>query len=494
MRDSAKGARARRGAGREVRLATLFPAARFIGCEDVVVTSCQDVASRCRPGDVFVARMNARGDGHEAVPQAIARGAVAVVAERMVSTDGLPLCLVADADEAHARLCHALAGDPSREMRVISVAGTSGKTTTAWLAAAALSEIGHRVGVITDLGCLGPDDCEPMVADVTSAAGLAAALARLAAAGCSHAVVEVTSGMLAARVTTGMVSDTVVVTGLAAAHPDRHATTRAYRKILTRVMDTLEDGGCLVTGLAEPQRRRLLAAASGETRLLVAGLDASADIQARPLEGSLDGRTFLLESGGQIVPVAVDTPTVAFVRDVAFAAAIAARYGVPLEHAVRGIEAAGGVPGRLERLDRGQDAAVFVDMPSSLHAVACSLASLRRLTPGRLAVIVDERIATRLAGAAFAGRVTRWADECVIVPDSIAAEDPDAADVAAYARLDRLLSRVRRGDCVVVIGMPTGGSGPEEPSGCRSPLAVLVDGWLQLAHPADGTFAARRAA
>lgn len=496
MRDSTKGTRAQRGRRhrREVRLADLFPTARFIGCDDIAVSTVQDVASRCRPGDVFVARLTARGDGHESVPQALARGAVAVIAERIVPTDGLPLCLVRDADQAHARLCHALAGDPSREMRVIAVAGTSGKTTTAWLTAAALSEIGHRVGVISDLGCLGPDDSEPEAVEVTSAPGLAAALARLASAGCSHVVVEVSSGMLAARAITGLVADTVAVTGLSAAHLDRHATPEAYRAIVTRVMETLAPDGCLVTGVSEASRRRLLAAGPATARLLVAGLDPAGDMHARPLEGSLFGRTFLIEAGGQIAPLAVDTPTVPFVRDAVLATAIASRYGVPLEHATRGIEAAGSVPGRLERIDRGQDAAVFIDMPSSLHAVASSLASLRRLTPGRLAVIVDERLANRLAGPAFAGRVARWADDCVIAPESIADEDPGSADVAAYARLDRLLSRARRGDCVVVLGTPGGGQAPEGPWGQRSALAVLVDGWLHLAHPAEGTFADRRAA
>jgi UDP-N-acetylmuramyl tripeptide synthase len=186
-----------------VKLSGVVSGARFIGCDDIVARSCQDEARRCRPGDVFVARATDRGDGHEEVPVAIARGAVAVVAERMVSTEGLPLCLVSDADWAHARLCHALAGDPSREMRVIAVAGTSGKTTTAWLTAAVLTEAGHRVGVLSDLGCLGPDDTEPVAADIASPAGLAAALARLAAAGCSHAVVEVSSRMLAAQATAG---------------------------------------------------------------------------------------------------------------------------------------------------------------------------------------------------------------------------------------------------------------------------------------------------
>ncbi|MBU6308448.1 MAG: hypothetical protein KJS77_01735 [Planctomycetes bacterium] len=497
MRDSAtgKGRASARGGRCEVRLSAAMPAARFIGCDDIVVGSCQDEAGRCRPGDVFVARMTDRGDGHEEVPLAIARGAVAVVAERIVSTDGLPLCLVSDADWAHARICHALAGDPSREMRVIAVAGTSGKTTTVWLTAAVLAEAGHRVGVLSDLGCLGPDDAEPVAADIASPATLAHALAGLAAAGCSHAIVEVSSRMLAAQATAGMTTDTVVFTSRAVAHLDRHSTRRAYRDVLTRIMETLADDGCLVTGLPAPARHRLLASAPAGTTLLAAGLRGDCDVHARPLDGSLFGRTFLLESGGQTVPVAVDTPTVPFVRDTVLAAAVGSRYGVTLEHAARGIEAAGSVPGRLERLDRGQDFAVFIDAPSSMHAVSSSIASLRRLTPGRLTVIADAALAHRLGGRAFAGRLGRWSDACVIVPATVASDEPTNEDVAAYARVDRLLASMGGGDCVVVLGCPPPqGHGPRGPCGGQTTLAMLVDGWLQLAHPAEAPFAGRRAA
>jgi UDP-N-acetylmuramoyl-L-alanyl-D-glutamate--2,6-diaminopimelate ligase len=194
------------------------------------------------------------------------------------------------------------------------------------------------------------------------------------------------------------------------------------------------------------------------------------------------------------MPVSVETPMVPFVRDAVLAAAVGSRYGVTLEHAARGIEAAGSLPGRLERIDRGQDAAVFVDTPSSMHAVAASMASLRRLTRGRLAVIADASVARRLGGRSFAGRLGRWSDACLVVPATVAADDPTQDDVAAYARVDRLLASLGRGDCVVVLGSRPRGHRPGGPGDGQTSLAMLVDGWLQLAHPAEAPFAGRRAA
>jgi UDP-N-acetylmuramoyl-L-alanyl-D-glutamate--2,6-diaminopimelate ligase len=491
MRERKKGRGVGRGTASGVLLSAILPEGRRIAGADVMVHRCTDDAARCRPGDLFVARMTRRGDGHEQVPVAIARGAAAVVAERMVATDGLPLCIVPDAGRALATIAQGLAGNPSREMRVIAIAGTSGKTTTAWLAAAVLAEAGHRVGVLSGLGCLGPDDATPSDDDITSPTVLATWLARLAASGCSHAIVEVSSRMLAAHALTGVVCDTVVLTNTAAAHLDAHGTQRAYRRILERVMETLRDGGCLVSGADPRTTRRFAAAATGEVECLLAGLHERCGVRAVAVDRSLSGRTFLLSVGGQMVPVAADTPTVPFVRDAVLAAAIGARYGMSLERIARGIESSGGVPGRVERIDRGQDAAVFLDSPSSMHAVSATLASLRRLTRGRLVVAVERSVAARLGGRGFAGRIGRWVDDLLVVPASIADDDPRSTDLAAYARLDRTLGSLREGDCAVVIG-PPGRPGDRGPRGGM--LAMLVDGWLQLAHPAVEPFAGRRAA
>jgi len=152
------------------------------------------------------------------------------------------------------------------------------------------------------------------------------------------------------------------------------------------------------------------------------------------------------------------------------------------------------VPGRLERLDRGQEAAVFLDAPSTMPAVSASLASLRRLTPRRLAVVVDARLARTLGGRGFGEHVARWTDACVLVPATVTSDEPTRDDIAAYARVDRLLASVGRGDCIVVLGSPPAGGGPDGPGDGRTVVAMLVDGWLRLAHPAERPFASRRAA
>lgn len=468
-----------------VSLAEVLPEVRFVGCDDIVATRCIADVRRCRRGDVFVARLTAAGDGHEQVARAIARGASAIIAERMVPTGGVPLAIVPDSAWACARLTHACCGDPSARMRLVAVTGTSGKTTTVWQTAAVLAEAGLRVGVLSDLGCLDAESTQPESADLSRPEVFAAWLCRLVESGCTHAVVEVSSRMLADQALAGVACGTVVVTNLATAHLDAHGTVQAYHAIKERILSSLAHDGCLVFNADDPRVGRLAERHAGPR--MAVGLGASADVTAVAVERSLAGQTVLVAAGGHTAAATIDRPTAGFVRDALFASAVGLRYRIPLERVTRGLESAGGVPGRLERIDRGQDAAVFVDHPTSGHALAATLASLRRLTPGRLVLIAEERAAAGLGPRQrFARRAARWCDTTLVVPATVLDDDADNAAVAAYARIDKVLATAAAGDCVLVLGrVPAGGGLPGDPGdpAVAGTLAALVDGWLQLAHP-----------
>lgn len=480
--------------GRGVRLSEILEQPRFIACDDIVARGCQDDPECCRPGDVFVARMTRRGDGHDRVARALARGATAVIAERVVATDGVPLCLVRSTDQAHARLCHALAGDPARALKVIAVTGTSGKTTAAWLTAAVLSEAGRRVGVLSDLGCLDGTITTPERAAYRSPRGLARWLMRLADSGCTHAVVEVSSRMLARQALAAVPCAAVVVTNLDEAHLDLHGTASAYHAIKARILDAVAPGGCLIAppGGGPLGRLRRLARQRG-IEIVTAGLAPTAAVSAAPLERGLHGQTFLLRTATETAPVAVDTPVTSFVRDAVLAAAVGGRCGVPLERISRGIDAAGTVAGRMERIDRGQDVPVFVDAPTSRHAASSTLACLRRLTPRRLVAVAEERWVRALGLGADAGWLDRWCDASLVVPTTMMVAGAQEDDIAAYARIDRLLNDLGADDCLIVLGGPgLPGGGPPGPDDGEFALVDVIDGWFQLAHPPGS--AGRRAA
>jgi len=497
-RDDAREAFARPAAippGRQsVKLSDLLDRARFVACDDIIAGGCHDDPTACRPGDVFVLRMDCPGEGQDLVAMAIARGVSGIISEQMIPTFGTPLCIVPDAAWALGRLAHACAGDPARRLKLIAITGTSGKTTAAWLAASVLSEAGLRVGVLSDLGCLDADATEPVAADLGQPGVLAVWLSRLVESGCTHAVVEVSSRMLADHVLAGVSCDTVVVTNLAVAHLDCHGTAEAYHTIKARILDTLGADGCLVANVDDGRVRALADrhAAGRAGRVMRVGLQRSAeigvDISAIPVERSLFGQMVLVQADGHVSPLSLATPVASFVRDALFATAVGLRQRMPLERVTRGIEAAGSISGRMERLDRGQDAAVFLDRPTSGHSLATSLSSLRRLTPGRLVVVAERSLANDLGGRRFGRRAARWSDETLVVPASILDEAAEASGnskaLVAYARFDRLMASLGAGDCLLVLGDIRGSEGGPDDSGePQASLVALVDGWLQLAHP-----------
>src|SRR5262245_2851493 len=120
--------------GGAISLRETLPRARFLAAPDVRAASCSADWRVCRAGDVYFAITTADDDGHEHAAEAIDRGAIAIVAERLLPVS-VPQILVRDSRSAFARTCQALAGNPSRELRTIGITGPAGKTVTAVLVA-----------------------------------------------------------------------------------------------------------------------------------------------------------------------------------------------------------------------------------------------------------------------------------------------------------------------------------------------------------------------
>src|SRR5262245_28501036 len=196
-----------------VSLRDVLPKARFLSSTDVIAASCAADWRACRAGDVFFALTTADDDGHEHAADAIQRGATAVVAERLLPIE-IPQILVRDSRAALARVCQALAGNPSHELRTIGVAGSAGKTVTTMLLASIFEAVGEAVGVMSSLG---HSDSLVQQAPVTAsptAPEFASWLARMHVAGCQSAILELSTQALAERRTAGIRLDAALLTNL----------------------------------------------------------------------------------------------------------------------------------------------------------------------------------------------------------------------------------------------------------------------------------------
>ena len=433
-----------------VSLRRLLPEARFVGCEDLEVSGCTADSRRLDPGQVFVAVRGVRHDGHSFVAQAMERGAAAVVVERPVAEAGRLQAVVPDSRAAHARLCQALAGDPSEMLLTLGVAGTTGATAAAIYLRAILEAAGGRFGLIGRLGWSDGRATHPVGAGVGAdgpgAEGLAAMLAAMVDRGCAGAVIELGYEALARRRVEGVAFDMAVVTDVGNGPGLSAEEARARRNAMARVFRRLAPGGASVALVnADDPQAELLGAASLDARRVAFGLEdgpaaGPLDVSARVDRLDRGGARFRLRGFDREANVSLRLPGRSSVSHALAASAVAWARGVDVDAVVAGLESVAAVPGRFESVDEGQGFDVRVDAARNGAELHEALASLRSIAPGKIHCVVgaeghaDNARAARLglAAAAEAG-----ADRIVLTTDNPRTEPPDRI-------LDDLLAGFRR--------------------------------------------------
>lgn len=196
---------------------------------DVRATSCTSDWRQVRPGDVYVAITGADEDGHDFAQQAASRGAVAIICERQLPVFDVPQCVVADSRVVYGELCQALVGNPTRQLKVIAVTGTHGKTTVARLLAAVFRAAGVNVGILDSFGYWDGFEDRPPVEGQLTPPVLARSLAEMVVAGATHAIVEFSSRELAEHALAGVTLDGVCITHIGSHHRDWHGSVARYR-------------------------------------------------------------------------------------------------------------------------------------------------------------------------------------------------------------------------------------------------------------------------
>jgi UDP-N-acetylmuramoyl-L-alanyl-D-glutamate--2,6-diaminopimelate ligase len=479
-------------AGGVISLRATLPKARFLAERDVRAASCSADWQACRPGDVFFAVTTRDDDGHEHAAAAIERGAVAVVAERLLPVE-TPQILVRDSRSAFARVCQALAGHPSRELATIGITGSAGKTVTSILLASVLEAVGQSVGVLSSIGH--SDSVVQRVAPsgTPTAAEFAAWLRRMKTAGCDSAVLELSSRALAERRTSGLALDAAVLTNIQTEHLDEHNSPRAYAQINRRIFKHLKPGGVAIVNTDDHRCRSLLPQLGGAA--LTYALHAEADITARVLERSLSEQTFLLSAGEDSTPVRTRMIGDHHVANCLAAAAVGLSLGIDLPTIVHGLEAVERVPGRMERLECGQPFGVFVDAARTPETLSRSIVTLRHVTRGRVLVVFGAPDNADAARRAMLGRVLeRGCHLPILTRDRPRPNDPLAAihelldgferphkahNISDRATAIRFaLSQAQPGDAVLIAGRGDRGSELKGGQKLKSDDREIACAWL----------------
>ncbi|MDX9954358.1 MAG: UDP-N-acetylmuramoyl-L-alanyl-D-glutamate--2,6-diaminopimelate ligase [Anaerolineae bacterium] len=368
---------------------------------DTDVISVTADSRRVVAGSIFVAIPGLTRDGHDFIPQALASGAAAIVGERQPVDLSLPpetpYGLVANAAQAFGWLKSGLLGFPSRKMTLIGVTGTDGKTTTTNLIHMILLAAGHNAGMISTVNAqIGARTLDTGLHTTTPPADeIQEYLAEMVAGDSSHAVVEATSHGLAQHRLAGCDFDVAVVTNITHEHLDYHGTWEAYR----------EAKAGLFRGLYSSYRKPdapkisvLNADDHGSYDYLrhipadwqvVYGLDVEeADVTAVDICHTPAGLQFMVLSPWGQVEINSNLVGAFNISNILAAVTTGLALEVAPERVAAGIAAFKGVPGRMERIDAGQDFTAIVDFAHTPNALRRALEAARGLVPEQGRVIV----------------------------------------------------------------------------------------------------------
>ncbi len=362
-------------------------------------------------------------------PQAAAAGAVAILTDPagrdLAVGTGLPVFVVSDPRSKLGEVASWVYGNPSGQLLLIGVTGTSGKTSTTYLVESGLRMAGHLTGLVGGVETRVGAVVEPSRLTTPEATDLQAFLAVMAEQRVTAAAMEVSSHALALGRVAGTWYEVVVFTNLSQDHLDFHADMDEYFAVKARLF-TPRYARSGVVNVDDPRGRKLAALTPIPVTTFSASGRPDADWRAVNVRCGADGSTFgVVGPGGVEADGSVAMPGPFNVANAVGAIVALVEAGVGLGTAVAGVAACPGVPGRLERVEAGQDFTVLVDYSHKPGAVRAVLGALRPVTGGSLRIVLgcggDRDAAKRpLMGAAAA----ELADVAIFTSDNPRSEDP----------------------------------------------------------------------
>jgi UDP-N-acetylmuramoyl-L-alanyl-D-glutamate--2,6-diaminopimelate ligase len=404
-----------------------------------VVTGLSLSSQRIQAGDLYAALPGARVHGATFAKDAVAAGAVAVLTD----TEGARICggaaspvpvLVVDQPRRLlGSLAARISGHPAERLKLVAVTGTQGKTTTTRLAAGGMHAAGIPGAVIGTVGTQ-VDGTEVRTSLTTpEAPDLHALFAVMCERGIEGCAMEVSSHALVMGRVDGVVFDVACFTNLGRDHLDFHADVEEYFQAKASLF-TPERARLGLVNVDDPYGRRLVEEASIPVRTF-SSAGRPADWTATEVVMAPTGSSFTVTApSGEQWPAGVPLPGDFNVSNALCAIAGLGEAGFDAGVVTRGIADAGGVPGRLEQVDAGQDFLAVVDYAHKPDAVAAALQALRGQTAGRLVIVLGAGGDRDLGKRPLMGEIAaRLADVLVVTDDNPRTEDPAEIRAAVIA-------------------------------------------------------------
>jgi UDP-N-acetylmuramoyl-L-alanyl-D-glutamate--2,6-diaminopimelate ligase len=436
------------------------------GPDGVPVTGLAFDNRAVEPGTLFFCVPGFTRDGHDFAPDAVARGASALVVDRPLGL-GVPEVVVADVRAAMAQAAARFFGDPTAALDVCGITGTNGKTTTAFLVRSLLEATGRQCGLLGTVKSVIGGVEHPVVHTTPEAIDLQRSFRAMLDAGDVACAMEISSHALELRRAEGVHVAAAVFTNLTQDHLDFHPTMEDYFQA-KRLLFASDLTRARIANADDPYGRRLADEFAGT---ITFGIETPADYRATDLEFGFAGSAFTARTPDGDFPVSTGLPGHFNVLNALAAWAAARALGAAPEAIAAALPRAARAPGRFEPVDEGQPFAVIVDYSHTPDSLGNALRAARHLADGRVIAVFGaggdrDRAKRPMMGEIGAG----LADVALVTSDNPRSEDPDAiiAEVLAgigpdalarvehdadrRASIHRAVAMAAAGDVVVIAG------------------------------------------
>ena len=278
---------------------------QILGSTDINITGIQFDSRKVVEGNLFVAQVGTAVDGHEYIASCIEKGAKAIVLSNPdylpAESNAVTYILVDNTDEALGRMASKWFGEPSKQLTLVGVTGTNGKTTIATLLYKLTRALGYKAGLLSTVINYVDEESVPATHTTPDALELNGLLRRMVDAGCSHAFMEVSSHAIAQERIAGLDFDGALFTNLTRDHIDYHKTFDNYRDTKKRLFDNLKKEAFAVTN--KDDKNGLVMTQNTKAKVYSYSVRTMADYRAQILEEGFEGMLLQLDGQEVFVPL-----------------------------------------------------------------------------------------------------------------------------------------------------------------------------------------------
>ena len=425
-----------------------------------------------KSGYLFICISGFKTDGHLYIEQAVQKGAVAIMVERVCDfPQDLTIIKTADNRRALSVAAANFYGRPAHDLRVIGVTGTNGKTTTTHLIRAILEESGLKTSIMGTLYARVGNKTVDFGRTTPEALEVESFMRTSRDSGVRYAVMEVSSHALDLYRVSEIDFNVAVFTNLTQDHLDYHDSMESYKAAKQKLFAMIppQEGNLVVVNADDDYAQDFIRAAKAPA--ITYAINHESDVKALNVKSSLKGSSFTVGYQDRTFNVKMNLIGLFSVYNALAAIAVALAEGISPDIIQKALQKVEGVPGRFEQVDAGQDFTVVVDYAHTPDGLENILRTGRKLTEKRLITVFGcggdrDRGKRPLMGEVAA----RYSDFCVVTSDNPRSEEPEAIIDDIVPGLDKVkdsryaiisdrreairqaIHLARKGDLVIIAG------------------------------------------